>query len=364
MARIHAISDIHGHIGAFTRIVDALKLQANTDDRLILLGDYIDRGADSAQCLYLAKELSSSFRERVVVLLGNHETDFLDWLDSGPEAVDWMLADRNLSTIRSFVSHDDLLTIVEDLAGSGGLASVEKANAAIQTLVREKHRELLSWLRSCPLYYDTPEQIFVHAGVDEDCGRDWELYTPKSVFTERFPAQFGRFYKTIIAGHIGTETMHGDGSHTPYFDGYSHWYIDGSVEKTGKLNVLTYDTATLEYSHFNGPLRNYVLVDQGLGVPEAYVVQLGGENVGYMRERRGYARAEYRGATIWEHGETGGNSAGYMHWVNGQQVATPLLWEALHEIDEAHCKQDPSAATHGVYTIDFVLKAYDHSSDS
>ena len=153
-------------------------------------------------------------------------------------------------------------------------------------MIRAQHSELLRWLRTRPLYYEIPDQIYVHAGIDEEAEDDWKAYTPEHVFVQKFPAQFGPFSKTIIAGDIGTSGMTKTAPY-PYFDGQAHWYIDGSVETTGKLNVLTYDTDTSTYSYFDGPARNYVLIDLGLVAPEAYTVQLDeGRNRIYASARR------------------------------------------------------------------------------
>lgn len=363
MPRIHALSDIHGHAAQFEKMIRGIDLDTHSDDRLILLGDYIDRGPDSAKCLYLAKELSDRFPERVVALLGNHEADFLEWLDMGSEAVDWLHADQGLGTIRSFLNPDALLTLGEELSSSRDFDDAVAANGRIQSMIRAEHRELLTWLRKRPLYYESPEQIYVHAGVDEEAGEDWKIITPDHQFTHKFPAQFGPFYKTIICGHTGTGGMHKNGSHVPYFDGQAHWYIDGSVEKTGKLNVLTYDTDTGEYSHFNGPARNYVLTDLGLVVPEAYTVHLNGKELGYMRERRGYARVEFKGTTIWEHGTVGVESEGYFRTVDLELTATPLLHTALRVLDEAYCREHPEASTHDLYPVDYEFVPYDWSQE-
>lgn len=363
MSRIHALSDIHGHANEFTRILNAIDLDTHIGDSLVLLGDYIDRGPDSAECLYLAKALSDRYPERVTVLLGNHETDFLDWLYGEPEAFDWLLADQGLVTIRSFISHDDLLTIGDQLSGDLDADGASAANGFVQAVIRAQHSELLSWLRSRPFYYETPEQIYVHAGIDENAGEDWKACTPEHVFVQKFPAQYGPFSKTIIAGHIGTNGMNQDGSHAPYFDGQAHWYIDGSVESTGKLNVLTYDTVTGAYSYFDGPARNYVLTDLGISVPEAYSVHLDGEEIAYMRVRAGMARVEYKGTTIWEDGEDVdfSSSVSYFQHEECELVATPLLYDALQAIDRAYCNEHPNAATHDLWPLGFKLIPHDHS---
>lgn len=151
----------------------------------------------------------------------------------------------------------------------------------------------------------------------------------------------------------------------PYFDGQSHWYIDGSVESTGKLNVLTYDTETGEYSHFYGTTRNYVLIDLGYGAPEAYSVQLDGEEIGYMRVRAGMARAEYKGATIWSSGDEvdRDSNAAYFRWEEGELTATPLLHDALQAVEYAYREEHPDAPTDALWTFDFELVRYDHSKD-
>ena len=71
-----------------------------------------------------------------------------------------------------------------------------------------------------------------------------EVGTSDSILLGKFPATKGKFYKTIVAGHVGTGTkdLADDRSyHDVYYDGESHYYIDGSVYKGGKLLLLAYD---------------------------------------------------------------------------------------------------------------------------
>ena len=94
------------------------------------------------------------------------------------------------------------------------------------------------------------EQIFVHAGVDEEAGEYWMWGTSDSILLGKFPATKGKFYKTIIAGHVGTGTrdLADDRNyHDVFYDGESHCYIDGSVYKGGKLLLLAYDEENGKY---------------------------------------------------------------------------------------------------------------------
>lgn len=63
--RLIAVGDIHGCHQEFADLLDKLDLQK--DDRLILLGDLINRGPDSGRVVELAREFATAS------LLGNHE---------------------------------------------------------------------------------------------------------------------------------------------------------------------------------------------------------------------------------------------------------------------------------------------------
>ena len=88
------------------------------------------------------------------------------------------------------------------------------------------------------------------AGVDEEAGEYWMWGTSDSILLGKFPATKGKFYKTIIAGHVGTGTrdLADDRNyHDVFYDGESHYYIDGSVYKGGKLLLLAYDEENGKY---------------------------------------------------------------------------------------------------------------------
>lgn len=69
--RLIAIGDIHGCADEFEELLDKLALR--TDDRVVLLGDLINRGPDSARVIQLAR------KHATVALLGNHELRLLNY---------------------------------------------------------------------------------------------------------------------------------------------------------------------------------------------------------------------------------------------------------------------------------------------
>jgi hypothetical protein len=73
--RLIAIGDIHGCHLEFAELLARLEL--TKADRLILLGDLVNRGPDSCKVIELARE------HRAVALLGNHELRLLNFRRTG-----------------------------------------------------------------------------------------------------------------------------------------------------------------------------------------------------------------------------------------------------------------------------------------
>lgn len=241
---IFAISDIHGAYDLFKERAEQLKPYLEKGDKLILLGDYIDRGYDSCGCLMLAKELQDKYgKEQVIALKGNHEVWFLDFLVH--QGNDWLAEDVRLSTSKTFLTDDEY----EELKL---LSNREQILDYIRNTIKKSHRELIQWTSNLPLYYETATQIFTHAGVDEDITEDeieyCTLATGDYIFTGKYLPTTGKFYKDIIAGHVEASYVAKDNSFQGiYYDGYSHFYIDGSVNKNRRLLCLAYDEETGNY---------------------------------------------------------------------------------------------------------------------
>lgn len=102
-----------------------------------------------------------------------------------------------------------------------------------------------------PRYYTDGNTIFVHAGIDEEAGDLWEWETGEDVFVGKYPAKIGRIEglnMKVVAGHVGTAEIAGNPRfHNIYYDGESHYYIDGAVCESGVIPVLMVDTDTDKY---------------------------------------------------------------------------------------------------------------------
>ena len=244
--KYYILSDIHGFYRELYVRIDQLGnlhtvIDEAGEDKLILLGDYIDEGENSFKVLDLIFRLQKSCPERVIALRGNHEEWFLDFLDGKEDT--WLGADINFKTSRTFLTNEQLEKIKTDFAGD-----VQKVYEFIRNCIKDNHKELIAWMRSLPYYYETEKQIFVHAGIDEEAGEWWKWGTSDDYFVNKYPATTGKFYKDIIAGHVGTASISGDKDfHDIYYDGQSHYYIDGTVSVSGNIPVLVYDDKSDKY---------------------------------------------------------------------------------------------------------------------
>ncbi len=93
--RLIAIGDIHG---CFQEFADLLaRLAPGDDDRLVLLGDLVNRGPDSCRVIDLARA------HRAVALLGNHELRLLAYRRTGDRR---LLKEGDLATLEKLRPDD------------------------------------------------------------------------------------------------------------------------------------------------------------------------------------------------------------------------------------------------------------------
>ena len=117
MRRTLAIGDIHGCIDELRDLVDRLAL--GVDDRLLLLGDLVDRGPDSAAVVRMAMQLQASMGPRFSVLRGNHENKHLRYRQHLRGEIP---AARRTSRVRLDVER----SVVHDQVGEEGWAWLDK----------------------------------------------------------------------------------------------------------------------------------------------------------------------------------------------------------------------------------------------
>ena len=107
MSRTAIIGDVHGCIDELIVLMDRLDLRE--DDRLVFIGDLIDKGPDSAAVVRLASTLSQQLD--VTLIVGNHEDKFLrfyEHLGNDDAAISTMKGIENYESLASDLSEFDV----------------------------------------------------------------------------------------------------------------------------------------------------------------------------------------------------------------------------------------------------------------
>lgn len=153
--RIYAIGDIHGEYELLRKLLDRIASHWEASDqtasevRLLFLGDIIDRGPASKQCLRFITQLSSL--RGVTCLRGNHEDLLLRSIAGDSEAQRIWLQHGGDATLASFGI--GLPRADEDAIDFG-----ERVKAAIP-------RKHLAMLEAAPTHTTSGGYFFAHAGV-------------------------------------------------------------------------------------------------------------------------------------------------------------------------------------------------------
>jgi serine/threonine protein phosphatase 1 len=167
------VGDVHGCLDMLKRLMDKIEWSPEAD-RLIFLGDFIDRGSESRGVIQYVLDIGK-LSERVECLMGNHERIFLDFLDG-----------RDMNTF--FLN--------------GGQATLNSYRTERQKyggfLIPEEH---LSFFRSLKLVIELEDYYVVHAGfrpgipIDSQSIEDLLWIRDSFIFSNHF------FGKKVIFGH-------------------------------------------------------------------------------------------------------------------------------------------------------------------
>jgi serine/threonine protein phosphatase 1 len=243
--KIFAISDIHGY---YTETLHALKNarwdEQNPEHLLLVLGDIFDRGPSSYDIyLWLSRLVKE---KKAIVLKGNHELMFIEWLSGPVSPHDWKyngLSETTESFYGSFWDWFDKNT----LPGAPETVWYDWSEMA-RGHINRKHPELLEWLRNLPDYFETEHSIFTHGSI-QTYG-DWK--NPELKWKTHHWDDGGFFEqniistdKVVVVGHFGTNEIRSRNllslkeDHSILIrEDLQIIMIDGCVPVTKKVNVL------------------------------------------------------------------------------------------------------------------------------
>jgi serine/threonine protein phosphatase 1 len=181
-SRTIAIGDIHGCSRALGSLLEAI--QPRTDDVIVPLGDYVNRGPDSRGVIDRLIALEAQCT--VLPLLGNHDQMLLDARAGRPRAFSIWMRMGGGPTLLSY--------------------GASAATATRNDLARLP-AEHSSFLERCRPYHETEAYIFVHAKYKADSPMDrqpdWLLRWEPLRDGIPGPHVTG---KTVIAGHTSQKS--------------------------------------------------------------------------------------------------------------------------------------------------------------
>jgi serine/threonine protein phosphatase 1 len=155
----YAIGDIHGYDDLFAQLLSEIRTDAEAlgeKPRIVLLGDYVDRGPSSRQVLDRILALEQAQWCDLVAVMGNHEDAIVRFLDE-PESGEVWRTWGGAATLASYGV--DMPFMANDAA------TWQKVRDAFAAAIDPAHLALLYRMPAC---YQSGDYLFVHAGVDPE----------------------------------------------------------------------------------------------------------------------------------------------------------------------------------------------------
>ena len=167
------IGDIHGCLSMLKNLLDKIDWVPDTD-RLIFLGDYIDRGENPKGVVdYILSLVEASCK--IDLLLGNHEVMLMDYLEG--KGRDMYLLNGGITTVASY--------------RAGRLEDQEP-------LVSREH---ISFYRALRHYIELEDYYVVHAGFRPGIPVKDQSHEDMVWIRDRFVYSDYDFGKKVIFGH-------------------------------------------------------------------------------------------------------------------------------------------------------------------
>lgn len=223
----YAIGDIHGCFDemqlALARVDDDIETRGVDNPHVVFLGDYVDRGKNSARVLEFLITLSGSEPDAVTCLKGNHEQMMLEFLNAPVRAGKRWLRHGGGETLASFG--------IESPANPDDTEALYQASEELFDALPDGAE---AWLDALPLHWNSGNLHCVHAAMDP-------ARTPLNQDPE-----------TLLWGHENFLT-------TPRDDGawvvHGHTIVDEPTIHDGRISLDTgcYTTGVLTAAAFTGP---------------------------------------------------------------------------------------------------------------
>lgn len=191
--RLYAIGDVHGCDDLLSevhqKIATDLAADAPADHRIIHLGDYVDRGSQSAAVIERLSRMVEE-NQRVLCLRGNHEEMLLDFLANGLNSESNFLINGGIATLASYG-----IGLDEWNSQNGEGSTVAEIFSA---RLPAHHRGFVEGLAYSARFGD---YFFCHAGVRPEVALDRQDTTDLTWIRKSFTNSAADFGAVVIHGH-------------------------------------------------------------------------------------------------------------------------------------------------------------------
>lgn len=224
--RVYAVGDIHGRLDLFEALIAAIEADdaasARADTTVVLLGDLVDRGPESAGVVARAREWQN--QRKVRILAGNHEEMFLNSFD-------------DVEVLRHFLRFGGKETVL-----SYGLdrktynaAEIEEVQALMHQAVPREDREFLASFEDMIAIGD---YLFVHAGINPEIPLEEQRRKDLRWIREPFLSHGEPHAAVVVHGHTITDDPVDRGNRIG---------IDTGAYSSGRLTALVLEGTSRRY---------------------------------------------------------------------------------------------------------------------
>jgi len=230
-ALVYAVGDIHGRYDLLKQMLaritrDALVRAAGRRPVLVMCGDYIDRGPQSAHVLGTLDWIRRDGRLELHAIKGNHEQKFLAFIKDPTDALAWLTFGGD-ATLQSYG--------VTPPADFGDAADCLRARDDLLERMPAAHLRVLNELEMMAIIGD---YAFVHAGIRPSVKLSRQREQDLMWIRDGFLEQTRPFEKRIVHGHSWTE------AEPEIFD--NRIGLDTGAYQTGVLTAVRIEDGEVE----------------------------------------------------------------------------------------------------------------------
>lgn len=224
--RVYAVGDIHGRLDLFEALIEAIEADdaasGPAETTVILLGDLVDRGPDSAGVVARARAWQ---RQRSVrILAGNHEEMFLSSFEKA-------------DTLKHFLRFGGKETVL-----SYGIDPEAYVTASVEEVQEMMHRavsaEERAYLESFEDMIAIGDYLFVHAGILPEVPFEEQKQRDLRWIREPFLSHAEPHGAVIVHGHTISEEPQDRGNRIG---------IDTGAYMSGRLTALVLEGTSRRY---------------------------------------------------------------------------------------------------------------------